>query len=366
MNFSDHMTLKSTAAWPAVALILLLAAGCVPAEAPEASQAHGLRGAQEVIPVRTVQVRPASGYREIGISGLLTSEKEARLSFKTGGVLQSIRVKEGDSVKQGALLAALNLTEINAQVDQAQEGLSKTERDLKRVQNLFKEKVATQEQLDNVTTAANVARRALEIAQYNLSYSEIRAPRDGVIVQKLMNEGELAAPGVPVFVFSGAGAGDWVLKCGVSDQNWARIQKGNRAELNFDAFPGVTFFGDVVRLAQGADSLSGLYQVEIRIEPQDRFLALGLFGKGLLRVPSDETGWVLPIDALVEGQGDQALVFVPEGGKALALPVKVLAIGKENVTVSGDLGADRLVIVEGAAYLAEGASIDVVGQRTAD
>ncbi len=153
----------------------------------------------DIVAVKLADVSQANSTEAINTSGLVTSLQEARLSFKTGGIIEKIYVKEGQNVRRGQLLATLNLTEINAQVQQATESVNKSERDLKRVTNLYRDSVATLEQVQNLTTALSVAKQSLEIAAYNQGYSKIYASANGVIVKKLMNEGALAGPGTPVF-----------------------------------------------------------------------------------------------------------------------------------------------------------------------
>jgi hypothetical protein len=146
----------------------------------------------------------------------------------------------------------------------------------------------------------------------------------------------------------------------VSDRDWARIPTGPSAQLTFDAYPGIVFRGVVSQLSQGSDSASGLNQIEIRVDPMGKKLATGLFGKGKLSVPSQLRGWTIPIDALVEGQGDQAKVFVPRDGRAVEVGVRILRWTTQTATVEADLGASHTVIVQGSAYLNDGSAIEVV------
>lgn len=95
------------------------------------------------ITVRTVKVESKKISDPIVSSGFISSTKEARLSFKTGGVIEHIYVEEGQSVHKGQLLATLNLTEINALVEQAHQGLQKAQRDYDRAKNLYADTVAT-------------------------------------------------------------------------------------------------------------------------------------------------------------------------------------------------------------------------------
>jgi RND family efflux transporter MFP subunit len=214
----------------------------------------------DIIAVKLADVSHANSTEAIKASGLVGSLQEARLSFKTGGIIEKIFVKEGQSVRKGQLLATLNLTEINAQVQQASESVQKAERDLKRVTNLYRDSVATLEQVQNLTTALSVAKQSLEIASYNQGYSKIYASNNGVIVKKLMNEGELAGPGTPVFFMNASGANDWVIKVGVADKDWTRLRMGDRATVTLDAFPEQIFTAIVSNLSQGADQNSGLCQ----------------------------------------------------------------------------------------------------------
>ena len=136
-------------------------------------------------PVTTTRYAPVLKY-----SGTMASTAEARLSFKIGGIISKIYVKEGDHVVKGQLLATLDLTEINAQVQQASQGVEKVQRDVNRVKNLYNDTVATLEQVQNATTQLQVAEESLRITRFNQQYAQIRATESGIILKKLMNEGE--------------------------------------------------------------------------------------------------------------------------------------------------------------------------------
>jgi multidrug efflux system membrane fusion protein len=324
---------------------------------PSPSKSVGRDAPKDTVAVQVAPVSKSDFKSDLIVSGVVSSETEARLSFKTGGIIESMTVRDGDQVRQGQLLATLNPTEINAQVEQAKEGLEKAQRDLERAKDLFAESVATQEQLDNATTAWNVARQTLEIARFNQTHSEIVAPASGVVLRKLMNEGELAAPGTPVFLFAGDQASDWVLRCGVSDRNWARLAKGDTATVAFDAFPGEKFQGVVSRIAQGSDAASGMYQVEVKVSPGTRVLAAGLFGTATVETGENGGGLAVPIDALVEGRGDQAKVFVARKNLAAAVDVHILEMNDTVAVIRGNLSVGDSVIVRGAAYLRDGSQI---------
>jgi len=93
--------------------------------------------------------------------------------------------RSGDRVKAGQTLAVLKRTEVDAVVAQANEGVEKARRDLERARQLRADEVATQEQVEDLTTAYNVGRSSLQAAQFNAQFARIEAPADGVVLQRL-------------------------------------------------------------------------------------------------------------------------------------------------------------------------------------
>ena len=333
-------------------LLLALAACSKPAE-------ESVTRSDERIPVTLVPVTPANQAEALELSGLLASEEEARLSFKTGGVIARITVKEGDRVRKGQLLASLNLTEINAQVAQAEVGLEKATRDFQRVENLYRDSVATLEQLQNTRSALDLAKETLTIATYNQGFSEIRAPQNGVILRKLMNEGEVVGPGNPVFFLSGNGPANWVLRVGMTDRDWVRVKEGDLAQVSLDAFPGTSFTAKLTSLAQAADPMSGLYEAEFRVDPKGKSLAPGLFGKVRLDLSAGSNLPAIPTDALMEGNGNQAVVYVVNGDKVQKRPVTVAYIQGDRAMIERGLEGVTEVVLRGSAYLMDGSTVVV-------
>ena len=208
-----------------------------------------MQDAEDAIPVKLQRIQPGVVSRPLQYSGLIASNSEARLSFKIGGMIAKIAVKEGDRVSKGQLLASLDLTEIDAQVRQAAQNVEKSRRDEGRIKNLYEDTVASLEQLQNTRTQLTVAMESLRIAQFNRQYAQIRAAADGTIVQKLLNEGEFAPAGTAVFLFNGADKHDWVVRFGVSDRDWAVLRLGDQATVTMDAYPEQIFSGTITKMA---------------------------------------------------------------------------------------------------------------------
>lgn len=316
---------------------------------------------EAVVPVRLAPVQMVSRAEPITASGLLSSAEEARLSFKVGGIVNKLYVEEGQAVRKGQLLATLDMTEINAQVNQAQLAVEKSERDMNRVKAMYADTAATLEQMQNATTGSSVARQNLTIARFNQSYAQIRSSVDGTVTRRIMNEGELASPGSPVFFVSGNRRNDWVVRVGVSDKDWARLRLGNRATVTFDAYPGRTFRGTVSELAQAADPMNKLYEVEIRVDPNGVRFAPGLFAKVQLTPDLSRTYAVVPVEAIVEGNGQEGFVYVlkPDRKGVRKQPVQIGFLDGNKVLLSNGLANITDVVTAGSAFLTEESNVIV-------
>jgi multidrug efflux system membrane fusion protein len=294
----------------------------------------------------------------IEVLGIVMSEAEARPSFKTGGVIKKTYIKEGDIVSKGQLLATLEMQEINAQVQQAEEGLQKAIRDKNRVGNLYKDSVATLEQYQNVSTAYEVAKRTSEIANFNKQYSEVRAPISGKIIKQIMYSGEITGPGNPIYAILGIGKSDWVVQAGLTDRDWARVQKNDKVNIKLDAYPGQNFAGMVSKKSSVGGSASGTFDVEIKFVSQPENLAAGLVTNLSIISGKKENFKVIPIEALIKSNGQTAYIFTAENGKAKLIKINIAKLLGDKVAVSSGLDGIAHVITTGAMYLEEGDPVE--------
>jgi len=313
------------------------------------------------IAVRLTDVMEGDFSLPVVSSGLITTGTESRLSFKTGGIVTRILVEEGQSVTKGQLLATLDQTEIDAQVSQAKNSLEKSLRDFERVERLFKDSAATLEQFQNVKTSYDVANESWRMASFNKQYSTIHANASGMVIRKSVNEGELVTGGTPVLTINSAAENDWIVRMGLPDVDWVRIRKGDKAIVKTDAYRDESFDATVSLINEGADVAGGLYVVEVKVSPRGRKLATGLVANVEI-IPSERQKLKsIPIEAIVEGSGSDAFVFVTADGKSVKkIPVRVAYISQDRAMISGGLDSVSKVITAGSAFLTQSSTIKIV------
>lgn len=317
---------------------------------------------QDTIPVKVLPLAAEDLSRAIATSGQFTTNDETMLSFKNGGVINRIYVNEGDAVSKGQLLAAVNPTEISAQVAQINLSYQKAERDYDRASKLYKDSVATLEQMQNAKTAFEVAKQQLSAARFNQNYAEIRATRNGYVLKKLTSEGQMVGPGTPILQVNGAKQHGWILKVGLSDQQWAVLKLNDGASVTTDALPQQTLPARVTRKSEGIDPQSGTFSVELTLaDAHIKGLATGLFGKATIVPTGVNKGYTIPYDALLDGGENEGYVFITND-RATVQKVKVQlgAIQQDKISIISGLKNARAIVVSGSAYLTNGSKIKIV------
>jgi len=315
-------------------------------------------------PVRTAPVEQAALQGTLRAVGVLAPANEVRLSFKTGGVIAAIEVEQGQSVRAGQPLASLAQQEVAAAVAQARALADKAERDLERGNALYADEVATREQLDDLTTARDVARAALRAAEFNARFSRIEAPADGIVLRRLAEPSELVAPGQPVIVL-GDTSGGWIVSAALPDRDIVRVRVGDVARVTLDAFPGREFGASVTELASAADPFTGTYEMKLSIDPAGARFVQGLVAKVEMAGDPGATVTVVPVQALLEADGSEAIVYVVATREdhlvAERVPVRIGRLVGERVEVLEGLEAGAQVVTDGAAYLRAGQPVRIAG-----
>ncbi len=315
--------------------------------------------AEQVFSVEIVKAVKEEVSIPILTSGKLSASQEANLSFKIPGVLKSLNVKEGENVAKGQILASLDLAEINANLIKSENGLNKAQRDFERIENLYNEKVATLEQLQNTKTALEVAQSDYNIAKFNRDYSVITSPDKGKILMLISEENEIVNAGYPVLIF-GSTNNSWKMNVGLSDKDITKVKIGDQSKIKFDAFPNEEFSAKVISVGQGSDPRTGTYDVEIELEKTNFNLASGFIGKVEIFPSKKEELVLIPIESLVEANNKTAYVFIPiENERVTKKKISIKSIINDKVCVSNGLEGSENIISTGAEYLQQGVKIKI-------
>jgi RND family efflux transporter MFP subunit len=345
-------------------LSLLVLAGCrreEPARSPLPS-------------VRVTTVAPQQVEPRIPIAGVLAPlpGKDVKVGALVPGRVDRMFVAEGDRVKVGQPLAHVEaaplqqrVAEVEAQKEQARAQVENARGRLARSERLWKDGIASRQEVDDARAAFVAAESALKQAQalggtatVQLERATLRAPIAGIVAAILVPAGQpVDGNGVPVVEVADTSVLD--LRAPVPAARVGEVVVGDRAQL---AVEGVgTIDGVVEALAPLVDTATNTVIVRVKIVNPTGRLRGGMFARGaLLRPP--RLGLVVPASALLPGDGGAATQLALVGGDNVVTrrDVRIGAEIGEGVEILTGLSAGERVVVAGGYTLPSGVQVEIL------
>lgn len=343
----------------------------------------------EVLAVETVIVQVASIGNRIELVGSLTPLAQVVVRPRVGGYVRSLSVDLGDAVEEGAEIARLDddsqseavaLAEATLDVAQAQLQAQATERELSektlaRQKNLAKSGAGTPQDLEQSEAAMEISKARVEleeakVAQANadllrakLDLNELRlvSPIKGVVADRMIDVGNLAAPDAPLLRIVDLSIVRTTAH--VIERDYRLMQEGLKAEVRVDAYPNVVFQGKVTRVAPVLDEVTRTADVRIDIPNPDQLLKPGMYTRVSLRSGTEREGLVIPVAALLDGQ--RPSVMIVEGTPPLAQR-RMIEIGATEgglVEVTQGLVAGDQVVTLGNRLVTPGQAVVVIPRK---
>ena len=321
-------------------------------------------------PVRIAPVHFEEREQTITITGEVMARVETDLSFRVGGRITGWFVDVGAAVVEGQVLARLDPEEQRADVEAAEAGVRAAEAQLKlaranfdRQKSLLNDGISTRRDFDEAETALRTAESALEAAiaerdtaREVLSYTELRAPADGIVTARLAEAGQVAQAAQTMFTIADAGPRDAVFEVYESLFFAQPAEEGVVVSLLSDDRIRTT--GKVREVSPTIDAGTGTVRVKIAMDrtPPEMTLGSSVVGVGAL---APRRVAVVPWQALSGIDDRPALWIVDKAKNTVSLrPVDVLSFETGSALVSGG-------VEEGETYVADGTKLLRPGQTVA-
>ena len=258
--------------------------------------------------VRIAQVGGATTPEMINSTGTVAWRQETSLGFTSAGRIASVTVNEGDDVRPGQLLAALDSTTVAATVSAARAERDRAAAEYGRSARLLEQGWVTRPRVDNAKAALAVAEANLRSAGFQSRNAAIVAPGAGVVLARLTEPGQVVAAGTPVLVV-GEASGGRVVRLPLADRDAARLRIGAPATIRVAAVDG-DLIGSVTEIAGRAERTTGTFVVEVAL-PNDSRLRAGQIGT--VSIVASGAGiemLLVPPAAIFAPRAGQAFVYV--------------------------------------------------------
>jgi membrane fusion protein (multidrug efflux system) len=342
---------------------LILCAACLIAVGCE-RRADAPPGKAPPSPVQTVSlVRPHRGEisRTIALPGNVLAYQRALICAKVAGYLKKITVDKGDAVKEGDLLADIEVPELLADEARFRAEVEVAGLDYQRIKEAQAKApdLVVVQTVDNAKARVDVAKANLERNETLLQYAKIKAPFSGMITRRLVDPGAFIPAATSGGTSSNAALVELMdfervrVQVGVPETEVPHIANGLPVKLTVEELPGRTFPGSVTRFAEALDDATKTMLAEIELPNPDHSLRPGMYATVQIEVEKRTGALLVPRDAVLIEKAKTS-VFVVEGTHARKVSVKTGFMDASAVELVEGIKPDEPVILLGKLTLNDG------------
>ncbi len=344
-----------------------------------------------ITPVRIQRVENLFDIHAIRYSASIDPYTQVDLAFKVGGYIQKILTKPGanqkprdiqqnDFIGKNVTLAHIRDVEYQDQVrvahanlNKAKAALAKARDDMRRAKNLYATQSITQPDYDHARkefesdrAEVNATLAQLDEAKLNLSYTMLKSPFAGVIIQRNIEIGSLVNVGSVGFVLADVSSVKAVFN--VPDLMLKHVKTGQSMEITTESIPATQFTGIITAISPKADSSTRTFGIEITIDNPKNSLLPGMVAA--LKVSTGVTGdstTVIPLASIVQSIANPngfAVYQIEQQDDATIARLKEVELGDEvignRILLESGLETGAQIIVTGAQMVADGERVSVI------
>jgi membrane fusion protein (multidrug efflux system) len=314
------------------------------------------------VPVQVATVGGKTISNGLTATGEFTGWDEATIVAESQGSIQYLRVKEGDYVRKGQVIAKVDAISLNSQLSSANFALAKARKDVGRYQRLLKVGAVSQTALEEVRIAEQNA--LANIAQINqqLGFTVIKSSISGVVNKVMVEQTSFVQPGNTIAEI--VQVDRLKIRVNVAEDNLGKINIGQLVDIKTDVYPLETFHGKVSNISVKADA-SRKFEVTIEVNNNGKNqLRAGLFAEvnfDALKT-NEQEAMVIPREAIV-GSLQNPSVYVVKNNVVRLQKIGAGAVINGDVVVLSGLNNGEQIVTKGIINLKDGTKIKITNKK---
>lgn len=311
----------------------------------------------QTVPVR-VQVAQQIEFRDV-IEALGTAQANESIvvTAQSQELVENIYFEDGDEVEEGQLLVELDSREERARVHELEFRLEEAERQLDRLQNLVREKVASRQALEEQDVLVKQIGAELEVAETRLETMKIKAPFAGRLGIRQISVGSLISAGEQITTLDDVTP--IKVDFNIPELYFASLRQGQTIIARSGVYPGEDFEGKIQTIGSRVDPLTRSILIRARVDNEDGRLRPGMLLRVNLVRSVNET-MVLPEKALVPIRDQQYVYIVNDENRAVLTEVTIGRRRPGEVEILGGIELGQRVIIDGIVRLRDGVPVSVL------
>ncbi|MEG1622558.1 MAG: efflux RND transporter periplasmic adaptor subunit [Alistipes sp.] len=325
-----------------------------------------VREAAVVRPVKVLKVE-ALGAVEKSFSGAVTPDQYSDLAFKIGGPLVALNVVEGEMVRKGQVVAAIDPFDYQLQLDAKKSSYQTAKAQMDRAEKLLTRDAISHQDYEQTRASYDNAKSAYENAESQMRDTKLRAPFDGFIQKKYVENYQKVQPGTSIVCLIDPRS--LQIRFTMPEGNLDEFLDSPEILVEFENYKGTFFKAQVKEYVQASVDGSGL-PVSLKISDprfnlKDYNIAVGFTCKVILRM-KDNTGSAvtIPVSSAFTVSGSHDLCVYILDPKDSTVHRRVVKndgfAGRDGLVITDGLKNDELVVIAGSKRLVEGQQVKIL------
>ncbi|WP_020677661.1 efflux RND transporter periplasmic adaptor subunit [Geopsychrobacter electrodiphilus] len=333
-------------------LLLLLLSLSACSESKEKTAIKSVPQAPVQVQVKTLSLSEVPF--QVEVAGTLQAVERALISSRVSGQITEMPVSVGSKVAKGDLLVKIRAAEINAKVMQAKTQLAQAERNLDRETRLLKVNASTQERVKSLSEMVQISKAGYHEALAMLDYTQVRAPFAGTVTHKMVDIGDLSAPGAPLLNLENGRALEVLVQ--VPEALAQGLSLGTSLSVIIPAAQ-LELQVKISEISPTADPTSRTRQIKLTL-PVNPALRAGQFARVSLAAKRATT--LLVPQSAVHQNGQMEQVYVAEQGVARMRLVRTGADYADQVEILSGLNAGEQIVISAKTELKDGQPLEII------
>lgn len=344
---------------------LLVGSACGPMGQADASDRGSENDEEEIAtPVVTARVARGSINAQIRATSTIEAERMVTVHAESTGRITALGIEEGDVLAEGQVLARIRQDLQRSGLDRASTSLSKAERDLETVKQLYARGVASQFELDQAELAYETATIDVRDRKRDVGNTRVVAPFRGTVTQRFVSEGAFVTTGAQLL--SIVDFDTLVARVFVPEKELDRLRVGQDAEIAGKAAQGRRGTGKLVRIAPVVDAATGTVKVTIALPPAlvggDAGFLPGMYAEVTLTTETRPEATLVPKPALVYDE-EVPYLFVVDGERVQRVKVQLGLTDRERAEIVSGIDVGQEIVLAGHAGLKDGGLVTRVDEN---
>jgi len=310
------------------------------------------------ITAQELSIKDFAHYVEVQ-GNITTSDDPGMASSETGGRIVKLYAKKDSYVKQGDLIAKVDLESIRKSIQEIEISLNLAKDIFERQEKLWKQNIGSEVQYLQSKNQVEQLQKTKERMEHELGKANVYAPVSGHIEQVMSKEGEMCGPGTPIVQIVNTNTLKIVAQ--VPETFLGKVKVGDAVEIDFPAIE-TKQSGRIIKIGRMINPNNRTFEVEASVDSKGGLVKPNLLATMLIQDYSKPKAISLPDDLIMQDVDGNSYVMLVVDNKATKKTVTLGKSYKNETVIESGLEGNETLIIKGARQVVEGDEVKIISE----